>query len=433
MNLYPYDAVVFDLDGTLFDAEDGITSSALRAMEELGCEVPEGVDLREIIGPPLKQSFRDIFKVPEELIPQGMINYKRAFDEYGIYQYSVYPHIRSLLQMLREGGAHVGLATSKPRSTAVRILEYYGLAHYFDTIAGEDGDALKQHGKPELIRMALPEKYENACMVGDRRFDMQGAVEAGVDGVGVSYGCGSEEELMQAGATHIAPDTESLRALLCPGADVPRGFFLSVEGPDGSGKSTQVELMERKLKQFGFSVLRSREPGGCNISEEIRRIILDTNNTEMSAECEALLYAASRAQHVHQVIRPAVERGELVLCDRFVDSSVAYQGGGRELGVETVQRINELAVADMEPDATLYLAIDHTTALARRLNASEPDRLELEDNEFHERVQKAYERLIRENKKRFMVVDASGDIDGISREAFRLVLSRLDPHINTEA
>ena len=152
--------------------------------------------------------------------------------------------------------------------------------------------------------------------------------------------------------------------------------------------------MEKNLRKFGFSVVRTREPGGCPISEEIRHLLLNPENMEMSDTCEALLYAASRAQHVHQVIRPAVERGELVLCDRFVDSSVAYQGGGRELGVDTIQQINEPAVDGMMPDATVYLDIDHREALMRRLNASEPDRLELQDVEFHERVEKAYEKLI---------------------------------------
>ena len=124
---------------------------------------------------------------------------------------------------------------------------------------------------------------------------------------------------------------------------------------------------------------------------------------------------------------PAVERGDLVLCDRFVDSSVAYQGGGRELGVDTIQRINEPAVGDMMPDTTVYLAIDHREALLRRLNATEPDRLELQDVEFHERVQKAYERLIKENKKRFLVVDAQRDIESIAKDAFDRVLERLLP------
>jgi len=205
-----------------------------------------------------------------------------------------------------------------------------------------------------------------------------------------------------------------------------------VEGPDGSGKTTQVDLLEKNLRKFGFSVVRTREPGGCPISEEIRHLLLNPENMEMSDTCEALLYAASRAQHVHQVIRPAVENGEVVLCDRFVDSSVAYQGGGRELGVDTIQQINEPAVAGMMPDATVYLDIDHREALMRRLNASEPDRLELQDIEFHERVEKAYERLIKENKKRFLVVDASRDIESIARDAFDKVLERLLPERRRE-
>ena len=432
MNLYPYDAVVFDLDGTLFDAEDGIISSAVKAMEDIGREIPEGVDLREIVGPPLRQYAESLFHIPPELVDRYVECYVRNFNETGMYQYTVYPHIRSILQMLADSEVHVGLATSKPRKTAQTILDYFGLSHYFDSVVGED-DNTSQYGKPELIRMALPERYKKACMVGDRRFDMLGAAEAGVDGVGVSYGCGSEDELVQAGATHIVPDTEALRALLCYGGESPRGFFLSVEGPDGSGKTTQVELLEKGLRQYGYSVLHTREPGGCDISEDIRRIILDPNNMEMCASCEALLYAASRAQHVHQVIRPAVERGMLVLCDRFVDSSIAYQGGGRELGVEIVQQINAPTVDGMEPDATLYLAIDSKAALARRLSASSPDRLELENYDFYDRVQKAYERLIRDNRKRFMVVDADRDVESIHRDALAQVLQRLDPQIKREA
>jgi dTMP kinase len=206
-----------------------------------------------------------------------------------------------------------------------------------------------------------------------------------------------------------------------------------MEGLDGSGKTTQMDLLEKKLYQLGFSVLRTREPGGCQISEDIRNIILDTENMEMSPTTEALLYAASRAQHVHQRIRPAVEEGRVVLCDRFVDSSVAYQGGGRQLGVETIQQINAPAVGDMMPDATIYLSIDHKTAIRRRLNASVPDRLEMEDLEFFERTQKAYERLMKENRKRFISVDAERDIDSIAADVLSAVLDRLEPDAQWEA
>jgi dTMP kinase len=127
-----------------------------------------------------------------------------------------------------------------------------------------------------------------------------------------------------------------------------------------------------------------------------------------------------------------VEEGRVVLCDRFVDSSVAYQGGGRQLGVETIQQINAPAVADMLPDLTVYLAIDHRTAIRRRLNASTPDRLEMEDLEFFDRVQKAYERLIRENRKRFASVDAERDIESIAEDVLAVVLEKLEPEAKWE-
>lgn len=431
MNIFPYDAVVFDLDGTLCDAEDGITSSVRYAMQQLNLPVPETADLREVVGPPLRDSFLNLLSVPAEKIEHAVDLYHDAFNERGLQMYTVYPHIRNTLQLLSENGVHVALATSKPRLLGLKVLAYFGLESYFDRVVGED-EGNSKLGKPELIRRALPEKFQRACMVGDRKFDIEGAKQNDIEGIGAAYGCGSEEELLDAGADFVVPDPESLRILLCPGVDVPRGFFLTVEGLDGSGKTTQVDRLEEKLKQFGYSVLRTREPGGCNISEDIRRIILNPDNMEMCDTCEALLYAAARAQHVQQVIRPAVERGQLVLCDRFVDSSVAYQGGGRELGVDTIQQINAPAVDGMEPDATLYLAIDHREALMRRLNASEPDRLELQDVEFHARVQKAYVRLIRENKKRFLVVDAEQDIDSVAEDAFARVLMRLLPERKAE-
>lgn len=426
MNIFPYDAVVFDLDGTLFDAEEGITSSVKHAMEELGLSIPQEANLREVVGPPLRATFRDMLHVPQERLEDAMTFYRKDFSSRGMYLYSVYPYIRSTLRMLHEGGVHVALATSKPLWLAVDILKHFGLYQDFTCVIGEEDGSAKM-GKPELVRRALPERYRHAAMVGDRKFDVEGAKANQIDAIGVAYGCGTEEELQDAGADVIVPDPESLRALLCPGGEIPRGFFLTVEGPDGSGKTTQVNLLEKSLRQFGYTVTRTREPGGCPISEDIRRIVLDASNMEMCDACEALLYAASRAQHVHQVIRPAVERGELVLCDRFVDSSVAYQGGGRELGVETIQRINEPAVAGMEPDATLYLAIDHSEALKRRYAASDPDRLELAADEFHARVQKAYERLIKEDRRRFLVVDASRDIESIAQDALQAVLGRLLP------
>lgn len=424
MSRFPYDAVVFDLDGTLCDAEEGIVSSVRVAMDRLGCPIPSGVDLRVVAGPPLRDTFRDLLGVPEDRVEQAMALYREDFDTRGRFLYSVYPHIRRLLRMLRAGGVHVALATSKPKKLATDILDWFGLTPLFTIVMGEL-DGPEKLGKPELIRRALPDGCGHPVMVGDRKFDVLGAKAAGVASIGVAYGCGSVEELRQAGADVIVHTTRELCQVLCPGATAPRGFFLTVEGPDGSGKTTQVDRLERNLRQFGFEVRRTREPGGCAISEAIRGIILDTKNMEMCDTCEALLYAAARAQHVHQVIRPAVENGELVLCDRFVDSSVAYQGGGRELGVETIQRINAPAVEGMLPDATLYLAIDHREALGRRLAASAPDRLEMQDTGFHSRVQQAYERLIGENPERFLVVNAAQDRDAVEKDALEAVVCRL--------
>lgn len=432
MGNFPYDAVVFDLDGTLFDAEEGIVSSVVKAMKEMGLEIPQGAQLRQVVGPPLRYSFHDLLNVPSERLDEAADRYAHIFRSEGMYRYSVYPGIRTMLRVLKENGIYVALASSKPRDLCEHILRHYGLRHFFDRVIGET-DSHAKLGKPEMIRRALPEHYERAAMVGDRLYDMEGAKAAGVDGVGAVYGCGSVEELQNAGATLLVSDADELRELLCPGAAVPRGFFLSMEGPDGCGKTTQANLLEQSLRQLGFDLVRTREPGGCPISEKIRQIILDTENAEMCGTCEALLYAASRAQHVHQVIRPAVEAGKVVLSDRFVDSSVAYQGGGRAMGVDMIRQINEPAVDGMLPDATVYLAIDHTTAMNRRLSASRPDRLEMESGAFHGRVQAAYEELIDRDRQRFIVVSGDQPVEEIARQVLRQVLKRLEPDCEQEA
>lgn len=432
MGHFPYDAVVFDLDGTLFDAEEGIVSSVVKAMKEMGLEIPQGAQLRQVVGPPLRYSFHDLLNVPSERLDEAADRYAHIFRSEGMYRYSVYPGIRTMLRVLKENGIYVALASSKPRDLCEHILRHYGLRHFFDRVIGET-DSHAKLGKPEMIRRALPEHYWRAAMVGDRLYDMEGAKAAGVDGVGAVYGCGSVEELQNAGATLLVSDADELRELLCPGAAVPRGFFLSMEGPDGCGKTTQANLLEQSLRQLGFDLVRTREPGGCPISEKIRQIILDTENAEMCGTCEALLYAASRAQHVHQVIRPAVEAGKVVLSDRFVDSSVAYQGGGRAMGVDMIRQINEPAVDGMLPDTTVYLAIDHTTAMNRRLSASRPDRLEMESGAFHGRVQAAYEELINRDRQRFIVVSGDQPVEEIARQVLRQVLKRLEPDCEQEA
>ena len=203
------------------------------------------------------------------------------------------------------------------------------------------------------------------------------------------------------------------------------GAFLSMEGPDGSGKGTQLEKLLDTLDRYGYEVIPTREPGGTPIGEKIRQILLDRENTGMTDETEALLYASSRAQLVREVVRPAIRGGRIVLCDRFVDSSAAYQGGGRQMGIERILRINEPAVDGTMPDLTVYLDIDHRTAMARRCAASIPDRLEMEAESFHARVEEGYHQLIAMNPGRFAVVNAAGDREEIAAEIARRVLEKL--------
>ena len=279
--------------------------------------------------------------------------------------------------------------------------------------------------KEEMIRKSLPDSYDEAWMVGDRKFDMEGGRLAGIRTLGVTYGYGSEEELLESGAEKLAHSPREIAEVLCPEITGVTGAFLSMEGPDGSGKGTQLAKLQDILDRFGYEVIMTREPGGTQIGEKIREILLDRENAGMTDETEALLYASSRAQLVREVVRPAVRDGKVVLCDRFVDSSAAYQGGGRQMGIERILRINEPAVDGTMPDLTVYLDIDHRTAMARRCAASVPDRLEMEAESFHARVEEGYHQLISMDPDRFAVVDASGDREEIAAEVSRKVLARL--------
>ena len=233
------------------------------------------------------------------------------------------------------------------------------------------------------------------------------------------------EELKESGAEYLAATPWAAAEIICPGVQMPEGAFLSMEGLDGSGKSTQMERLTASLERFGFEVVHSREPGGTPISEKIREMLLDPANREMTDVTEALLYAAARAQHVREVIRPALASGKVLLCDRFLDSSVAYQGGGRMLGVDRVLEINAPAVEDTLPLLTVYLDLDHRTSLRRRSAASELDRMEAEKEEFHARVEAGYHELISRNPERYLVVDARGDREEIARQISEAVLARL--------
>lgn len=202
--------------------------------------------------------------------------------------------------------------------------------------------------------------------------------------------------------------------------DMGKGYFISIEGSDGSGKSTQIGMMKEYFISCGYEVIETREPGGTKISEKIRDIILDTENKEMSAVTEALLYAASRAQHVHEVIKPGIIEGKIVICDRYVDSSIVYQGIARGLGIDAVRSINSIAIQDVMPDLTFLFDIDPETALTRKISNSEADRLELEDIEFHKKVYNGY-RDISKDSSRIKIIDASRSVSEIHNTIIRIV------------
>lgn len=205
------------------------------------------------------------------------------------------------------------------------------------------------------------------------------------------------------------------------------GFFITFEGTDGSGKTSVLNAIEAKLKTAKVDYLRTREPGGNRISEQIRNVILDERSTEMDARTEALLYAAARRQHLVETVLPALEAGKVVLCDRFVDSSLAYQGAGRGIGVAEVKQMNQFATAGLEPDLTIYLVLEPRLGLERikQNRQDEVNRLDKEALSFYETVYRAYQKLATENE-RIVTIDASQKLADVIAEV-ELVLSSKIP------
>ena len=199
-----------------------------------------------------------------------------------------------------------------------------------------------------------------------------------------------------------------------------QGKFIVLEGSDGSGKTTVSRLLQERMKQAQIAFLWTREPGGTLISEKIRDIILEETNPEMSYRCEALLYAAARADHVERVIRPALRDGRWVLCDRYVLSSLVYQGIGRKLGVEAVRRINDFAIDGCIPDVTLYLDVDPLRVLERKAKVAQQDRLEQAGHTFHREVYEGYQQLLPkwQNVKK---IDAGKEISDVVDQAWRYI------------
>ncbi|GAE94156.1 thymidylate kinase [Gracilibacillus boraciitolerans JCM 21714] len=204
-------------------------------------------------------------------------------------------------------------------------------------------------------------------------------------------------------------------------------MFITFEGGEGAGKTTILHRLAQRLTEEGYHVMTTREPGGIPIAEKIRDIILDKKNSIMDARTEALLYAAARRQHLVEKVKPALAKGEIVLCDRFIDSSLAYQGVARGLGVEAVFQINQFAIADQMPDLTLFFDIHPKEGLARIHNNKEREqnRLDLESLQFHNQVYQAYQQLLLKFPERIERIDANFDIIEVEANAYNKIKAKL--------
>ena len=204
-------------------------------------------------------------------------------------------------------------------------------------------------------------------------------------------------------------------------------MFITLEGPEGSGKTTAVEAAVKELEKRGYKIVRTREPGGTPIAEQIRNVILDKANTAMDARTEALLYAASRRQHLVEKVWPALKEGKIVICDRYLDSSLAYQGGARGLGIDEVLNVNLFATENTWPDLTLLFDITPEEGLQRiAANASrEVNRLDLEKLDFHHKVRGAFLLLASKYPERFVIIDASKSREEVAKDTLEAILSRL--------
>ena len=205
-------------------------------------------------------------------------------------------------------------------------------------------------------------------------------------------------------------------------------MFITIEGPEGSGKSSVTEVVSKRLAEEGYEIVRTREPGGTPIAEQIREVILNKENTKMDKVTEALLYAASRRQHLVEKVWPLTKEGKIVISDRFLDSSLAYQGGARGLGIEKVLEINMHATEGYYPDLTLLFDLEPEIGLARIAanKGREVNRLDLENIEFHHEVRANFLKIAHMFPERFVILDASKPFDNVVEQAYTAIKARLD-------
>lgn len=205
-----------------------------------------------------------------------------------------------------------------------------------------------------------------------------------------------------------------------------RGFFLVFEGVEGAGKSVQVGLLASKLREQGYPVMVTREPGGTRIGEQIRTITHNQENVDLDPKAEAYLMAASRSQHVAEIIEPALEDGKIVICDRFTDSSIAYQGYGRGLGPDTIRDLNQLAINGAVADLVILLDVPVDVGLARREGSVKKDRMDLQQKDFYQRVHRGYLELAKSAPAQYVVIDATAPVAAVASKVWEAVKKLLD-------
>lgn len=417
-----YKTIIFDLDGTITDSQAGIGFAVKYALEKMGKKEINADTLRLFLGPPLQHSFMVYCGFNEIETQEAIKYYREYYHSFGWKQNKLYAGMFTLIRLLHKNGYTLGIATGKLHEEAVRILEYFSILKYFEFVLGTEAN--KSISKKEMIQKTAS-KSANIIMVGDRRFDIEAAQEAGVDSILASYGYTSLDELNDLEPSFRVQTVEEYYGFFDIEKPIRKSYFISLEGNDGTGKTTQCRLLCDRLSSFGIDVVSTREPGGCPISEKIRKLLLDNNNMGMTKITEALLFAAARAQHVYEVIKPALKSGNVVVSERYLDSSLAYQGGGHQLGEDVVYSINSPAINGCLPDLTLLFKVDYKTALHRRENATGTDRIEGYELDFHSRVQQSFEKLEKKYANRYLPILCDRPAQEIADEVFQKVLNHL--------
>lgn len=418
-----YNAILWDLDGTLTDSLPGIMRSAAYAIKKMGFDLPDGSVLRRFAGPPLMTSLQTYCGMSKEQAAQAVTYFREDYHNGGIDENSVFPHMRALLCALKKQGCYMAVATGKPQNAAEYVLKKYHLRHFFDKVVGMR-EMHHENSKVDVMTEALQGRAD-AVVIGDRIMDVEAAAALGLPSIVLRHGYAQADEFDSLSPTHFAQHAHDLYDLLDVQPLTVPGLFFSMEGNDGCGKSTQMALLTRGLRDCGVDFIVTREPGGTDIGEMIRDILLSNQNAALHPKTEALLFAAQRAQHMEEKILPALRKGQTVVSDRFVDSSIAYQGAGRRLGMERVKQINDFAIDGRLPDMTVFLEISSQTAISRRNSASTPDRIERLDAAFHTTVHRAFEALIQSDPQRFRVFDATEAPQAIAEQVMHAVMDKI--------